>query len=158
MEWDDRVDGEAATQARFTSLRTWANGPNGSFIALDVTRASDSSLLLLTANVSVVNVACTIVQAATEKVIGRSLVLNSDGTATAGALAEIAAEVNASLSQGLLKNTSGEGQRASVAKWTPSAGDILNVPEATLTGVLDLVLNGIVHSVNTTVRVRSGGQ
>jgi hypothetical protein len=158
VEWDDRVDGEAGTQARFTTLRTWANGPNGSFIALDCTRASESSLLLLTSNVSVVNVACTITQAATEKVIGRSLVLNPDGTASASALAEIAAEVNAALSQGLLKNATGEGQRASLATWTPSADDVLNVPEATLTGVLDLELNGIVHSVNTTVRVRSGGQ
>lgn len=158
VEWDDRVDGEAATQARFTAFRTWANGPNGSFIALDVTRANESSLLLLTANVSVVNVACTIAQAAAEKVIGRSLVLNADGTASASALAEIAAEVNTALTNGLLKNAKGEGQRASLATWTPNTDDVLNVPEATLTGVLDLVLNGIVHSVNTTVRVRSGGQ
>ncbi len=158
VEWDDRVDGDAASAARFTSFRTWANGPNGSFVTLSLTRGNEGSLLSLTHNVAVVNLACTVTQLNTEKVIGRSLVLNDDGTATTDSLATIASEVNAALTLALLKNTSGEGQRASKAVWTPSADDILNVPEATLTGVLDLNLNGTIHSVNTTVRVRSGGQ
>ncbi len=157
VEWDERVDA-AASAARFTSFTTWANGPNGAFIALSLTRGNEGSLLSLSHNVAVVNLACTVTQLNTERVIGRSLVLNDNGTATTAALAEIAGEVNAALNLALLKNTSGEGQRASKAVWTPSSDDILNVPEATLTGVLDLNLNGTIHSVNTTVRVRSGGQ
>jgi hypothetical protein len=157
VEWDDRVDGEAATAARFTSFRTWANGPQGAFIARDLTRASESSLLSNTHNVAVVNLACTTVQLATENVIGRSLVLNDDGTATSDSLKTIETEVNAALELALLQNR-GEGPRASKAVWTAATDDILNVPEALLNGVLDLNLNGTVHSVNTQVRVRSGGQ
>lgn len=158
VEWDDRVDGGAASAARFTSFTTWANGPNGAFLTLSLTRGNEGSLLSLSHNVAVVNLACTVTQLNTEKAVGRVLVLNDDGTATAAELATIAQEVNTALNLALLKNAKGEGQRASKAVWTPSSDDILNVPEATLTGVLDLNLNGTVHSVNTTVRVRSGGQ
>lgn len=158
VEWDDRVDGEAGTQARFTTLRTWGNGPQGGFIARSLTRATDGSILGDTHNMSVTNLACTIVQAYTENAIGRSMVLNPDGTATKDALNTLTSEVNAQLELGLLKNTLGEGQRASKAVWTPSGTDVLNVVDATITGVLELVLNGTIVKVNTTVRVHSGGQ
>ena len=46
----------------------------------------------------------------------------------------------------------------SIAKKKVSGTDVFNVPEPVLTGVLDLNLNGTVHTVNTTVRVRAGGQ
>jgi hypothetical protein len=158
VEWDDRVDGGAASAARFTSFRTWANGPNGAFVALSLTRASEGSQLTRTHNVAVLNLACTVVQLNTEDAaVGESLVLNDDGTATKDSLAGIAEQVNRELTNNLLKNTSGEGQRASKAVWTPSPDDVLNVEEAALTGVLDLNLRGTVHSVRTTVRVRSGG-
>jgi hypothetical protein len=104
--------------------------------------------------VAVINLIQTITQLNTENAaIGTSLLLNEDGTATTDSLNTIKAEVNAALEQALLKNTRGEGQRASKAVWTPSADDILNVPEAILTGVLELHLNGTIHNVNTTVRV-----
>jgi hypothetical protein len=157
VEWDDRVDGGAASAARFTSFRTWANGPQGAFVAQSLTRASDSSLLSQTHNMAVVNVACQTCQLATENVVGRSLILNDDGTATSDSLATISAEVNSALELALLTNR-GEGPRCSSAQWVPSADDILNVPEALLTGVLTLNLNGTIHSVDTSVRVASGGQ
>jgi hypothetical protein len=157
VEWDDRADGSAGSVARFTTMRSWANGPNGAFVALSLTRESDGSLLSLTHNMAVVNLACTTVQLNTEKVIGRSLLLNDNGTATTDSLTTIESEVNAALELALLQNR-GEGPRASKAVWTASKNDILNVPEALLTGVLDLNLNGTVHSVRTAVRVRSGGQ
>lgn len=156
-EWDDRVDGGAGSAARFTTFRTYSNGPQGAFITLSLTRAVEGSVLSLTHNAAVVNLACTIVQAATENVIGRSLELNDDGTATSDSLSTIQREVNAALEIALLQNR-GEGKRASKAVWTPSADDVLNVAEPLLTGVLDLNLNGTIHSVATTVRVRSGGQ
>jgi hypothetical protein len=151
-EWDDRIDGGAACAARFTSFRTFANGPAGAFVALDLTRANDGSLLSYAHNEAVVNLACTTVHLNTERIIGRSLVLNDDGTATSESLAEIQAEVNRALERALLVDA-GEGQRASKAVWSPNADDVFNVPEAVMTGVLDLVLNGTVHSVRTTVRV-----
>ncbi len=104
-----------------------------------------------------VNLACSVCQATTENAIGRTPLLKADGTAQAADLAEIAAEVNAALKQTLLANIKNEGQRATSAKWTPRSDDILNVPEATLTGVLDIQLRGTIHSVNTKVRVQSGG-
>lgn len=156
-EWDDYVYGGAGVAARFTVARSWANGPQGTFAALDLTRANEASLLSYVHNANVVNLAQTICQAATENVIGRSLVLNDDGTATSDALSAIEGEVNASLELALLTDR-GEGQRASKAVWTASKDDILNVPQALLTGVLELNLNGTIHSVYTRVRVISGGQ
>lgn len=157
VEWDDRVDGAAGSAARFTTLRTWANGPEGAFITLSLTRAVEGSLLSYSHNMAVVNLAQTVCQLNTENVIGRSLVLNDDGTATSDSLSTIQAEVNAALELALLQNR-GEGQRCSSAIWAPSKTDILNVPEALLTGVLTLNLLGTIHSVQTNVRVVSGGQ
>lgn len=157
VEWDERVDGPAGVAARFTTLRTWANGPRGAFIALSLTRAGDGQITSLTHNMAVVNAACNTVQTATEAVIGRSLLLNEDGTATKESLAVIAAEVNAALELALLSSR-GEGPRASRAVWTPSPDDVYNVPEPVMHGTLDLILNGTVHSVDTSVRIRTGGQ
>lgn len=155
-EWDDRIDGGAGCANRFTTYRTWANGPRGAFIAMDLTRAVDSSPRLLQNNERVISLACTTVQLNTENVVGRSLVLDSDGHATQDSLSTIESEVNAALELALLQNR-GEGQRASKAVWTASRDDILNIPEATLTGVLTLDLLGTIHTVNTTVRISSGG-
>jgi hypothetical protein len=157
VEWDDRIDGGAGEAARFTCFRSWANGPQGAFIAQSLTRATDGSLLGLTHNESVVNLACTITQIATENFIGRSLVLNDDGTATSDSLSLLEGEVNAALELALLANR-GEGPRASKAVWSASKDDVLNVAEPLLTGVLELNLNGTIHSVTTSVRVISGGQ
>lgn len=157
VEWDDRVDGGAGVAARFTVLRTWGNGPRGAFVALSCTRAKDGSLLGLTHNEAVVNLACTVAQLNAENVVGRSLVLNDDGTATSDSLSTIASEVNAALELALLQNR-GEGPRCSSAIWVPKTDDILNVAEATLNAVLTLNLNGTIHTVNTVVRVVSGGQ
>ena len=157
-EYDDRVDGAAATAARFTSFRSWANGPRGAFIARSLTRASDSSLLVNTSNCAVVNLVENLVQAATENFIGRSIVLNDDGTATTAELAVLEKEVNAALKISVLADLKGEGPRASKAVWTASTSDVLNVAEPVLTGTCELILNGKIHTVNTTVRVLSGGQ
>jgi hypothetical protein len=156
VEWDDRVDGEAAAAARFTSFRTWSNGPEGAFISLSLTRAVDGSLLSHTSNVAVTNLACTTVQLNTEKVVGRTLVLQANGKATTDSLATVKAEVDSALSLALLSNKKGEGQRASLATWSPSPDDLYNIAEPVMNGVLTLVLNGIVHSVRTQVRVGSG--
>jgi hypothetical protein len=158
VEYDDRADGGAASAARFTSARTWGNGPAGGFISQSLTRADDSSLLGHTAKVAVTNLACTTVQINTENAaIGQDLILNDDGTATSDALSRVQKQVQDALDLALLINAKGEGPRASKAVWTPSPNDVYNVAEPTMTGVLDLNLNGTVHSVNTTVRIRSAG-
>lgn len=157
VEWDERVDGGAGLAARFTTLRTWANGPRGAFVSMSLTRAGDGQLASLTHNEAVINLGCNTVQQATENVVGRSLLLNADGTATKDALAVIASEVNAALELELLSSR-GEGQRASRAVWTPNPADVYNVPEPLMTGTLDLLLNGTVHSVSTQVRIRANGQ
>lgn len=157
VEWDERVDGPAGVSARFTTLRTWANGPRGAFVCQSLTRAGDGQIMSQTHNAAVVNAACNVVQQSTENVIGRSLLLNDDGTATADALAVIASEVNADLQLAILSSR-GEGPRASAALWTPSPDDVYNVPEPVMHGTLDINLNGTIHSVATVVRVRSAGQ
>lgn len=158
VEYDDRVGGGAAVAARFTCARTWANGPAGSFVALSLTRADDSSLLSRTHNVAVVCLVENVVQAATENAaIGRFMILNADGTATAADLSAVQQEVNAALELAVL-NPGSEGPRASLAVFTPSKTDVYNVPEPVMHGVVTLQLNGTIHSVETTIRILSGGQ
>lgn len=156
VEWDDRADGGAGSAARFTTLRTWANGPRGGFVTLSLTRAGDGKIESLTHNQAVINAGCNTVQLATENVIGRTLKLNSDGTATKESLNVIQGEVNAQLEAALLASR-GEGPRASSAVWTPASDDKYNVAEPIMNGVLTLLLNGTVHSVNTRVRVQTNG-
>lgn len=156
-EWDDRADGGAGSAARFTTLRTWANGPSGAFVALSLTRAGDGQLASLRPNQSVINAVCNTVQAATENAIGRSVPLNADGTATADFLKVLAAEVNAALELEILQSR-GEGPRASLCVWTPSPSDIYNVPEPVTNGTVRLVLNGITHTFATRVQVVANGQ
>jgi hypothetical protein len=157
IEWDDRVDGGAGSAANFTTLRTWANGPRGGFITQSLTRAGDGQIASKTHNAAVINEACNVVQQATENVIGRSLILNADGTATKDSLAVIAAEVNAALQLSLLQSR-GEGPRASSCVWTPDPADIYSVSEPVMHGTLALDLNGTIHSVDTSVRVNTSGQ
>lgn len=158
VEYDDRADGSAASQARFTSFKTWGNGPSGAFISQCLTRASDSSLLSQTHNVSVVNLCCTTTQINTENAaIGVDLELDDAGHATAASLSQLASRVNQALKSDLLENKKGQGTRASSAVWTPSTDDILNVPNAVLTGVVKLQLKGTVHDINTKVAVASNG-
>jgi hypothetical protein len=158
-EWDDRVDGGAGTAARFTTMRTWANGPAGPFICRSLTRASEGSLLGDTHNVAVANLACTTVQLNTEDAaIGVSLILNRDGTATSDSLASVKGQVDRALEQVLLTDTKNEGQRASQASWSPDADVLFNVADAEMLGVTELNLRGTVVRVNTKVRVISGGQ
>jgi hypothetical protein len=158
VEYDDRTDGGAASAARFTSFRTWSNGPAGAFISQSLTREVDASLLSQTHNMAVVDVACTVVQLNAELAIGQSLVLNDDGTATEDSLTTIEDRVNNALRLELLQDKRGDGARASLAGWTASRDDVLNVPDATLTAVCRLNLRGTIHDVATPVRVLSGGQ
>lgn len=152
VEYDDRVDGEALSAARFTSFRSWANGPNGAFIALDLTRDVDGGLLSYVSNANTTNLADNVTQRATEETIGSSLVLNLDGTATTDSLKEITTRVNQVVQREVLRNA-GEGQRTSFVLWTPDSDTVLSGAEAELTGVLQLALNGVIHSVLTTIKV-----
>lgn len=151
VEFDERTDG-GALAARFTCARSYGNGPNGAFIALSLTRATEGSLLSRTHNLAVANLACTVVHAATENIIGSVLQLNDDGTATAASLSIIEEAINTDLEIALLQAGT-EGPRASKAVWRASTTDVLNVVGATLTGVLDLHLNGTIEQVATTVKV-----
>jgi hypothetical protein len=101
-----------------------------------------------------VNLGCQTVHLNSElAAIGQTPVVDDDGHATTDALNTIKSRVNTALKLALLTNQKGEGQRASSASWEPSTDDVLNVPEATLTGVLKLGVLGTIHSVRTTVRV-----
>lgn len=155
VEFDERSDG-GALAGRFTCFRTYGNGPIGSFVALSLTRATEGSLLSRTHNMSVANHACSVVQAETENAIGQVLQLNSDGTGTDASLSLIEARVNSALQIALLQQGS-EGPRASSAVWSASRSDVLNIPAAELTGVLDLRLNGTLEKISTRVRIQTAG-
>lgn len=157
VEWDDRVDGGAGSAARFTTLRSWANGPVGVFVALDLTRAGDGQLASLTNKQSVINAVCNTVQFATENAIGRDVTLNADGTMAKAELNALAAEVNAALELEILQSR-GEGARASAVSWTPDPLDVYNVPEPVTNGTVDLLLNGTTHTFRTRVKIRANGQ
>jgi hypothetical protein len=153
VEYDARVDG-GALAGRFTCARTWANGPNGAFIAMSLTRDTEGSLLSLTHNMAVANVACTVVQQATENIVGKVLQLDDDGHATTAALGVIEESVNTDLEIALLQEkVVGEGPRASKAVWTANTDDVLNVVDATLTGACELHVNGTIVNVETAVKV-----
>lgn len=154
-EFDERTDG-GALAARFTCFRSYGNGPRGTFLALSLTRASEGSLLSRTHNMAVANLACQVCQAETENAIGQVLELNSDGTATQASRQKIEERVNSALELALLQNRS-EGPRASFARWSASTTDVLNVPGAELTGVLELRLNGTLESISTRVLVQTNG-
>jgi hypothetical protein len=155
-EFDETNDG-GALAGRFTCFRSWSNGPNGTFIALSLTRGSEGSLLSRTHNMYVANLACNICRAETEMAIGQVLVLNDDGTATQSSLSSIESRVNTALENNLLTDKEGEGQRASKAVWRASKTDNFNVPGATLNGVLELLINGTIEKIATRVRVLTGG-
>jgi hypothetical protein len=154
-EFDERVDG-GGLAGRFTCLRSYSNGPRGTFVALSLTRNTEGSLLSRTHNLAVANLACTIAQLETENAIGQVLVLKSDGTGTETSLSLIEERGNSSLQIGLLQDK-GEGQRASKAVWRASRTDLLNVPAAELTGTLELLLNGTLEKITTRVRVQTAG-
>lgn len=156
VEWDDRVDGGAGSAARFTTFWTWGNGPQGAYIAQSPTRDSDGSILQPSHNMAVVNLIQTIVQRQTENFIGRTPTLVDGGFATEDELKSLEKEVNDELER-LVLTSRGQGPRASFCVWRASRDDVLNVPEAVLTGAADTELNGTIHTVTSTVRVRSGG-
>jgi uncharacterized protein YcnI len=155
VEFDERTDA-GGLAGRFSCLRTYGNGPNGTYGALSLTRATEGSLLSRTHNMAVANLACTIAQAETENAIGQVLVLKDDGTAQEASLNVIEGRVNSALEIALLQNRS-EGQRASKAVWTASRTDVLNVPGAELNGSLDLLLNGTLEKITTRVRIQTAG-
>lgn len=150
-EFDERTDA-GGLAARFTCARTYSNGPSGAFIALSLTRATEGSLLSRTHNMAVANVGCSVVQAETENAIGQVLRLKDDGTATEASLVLIESRVNTALELNLLQDK-GEGPRASSAVWRASRTDVLNVPAASLNGVLDLHINGTLEKIATRARI-----
>lgn len=154
VEFDEYVNG-GGLAGRFTCARSWGNGPEGAFIAMDITRETEGSTLQFTHNMQVANVFCTIVQAKTENIIGKTPTLKDDGTATSAALQLLEESVNTDVKQALMREfVPGEGTRASKAVWRASTDDILSGVDATLTGVGDLVVNGTIVHVNTLVAVR----
>jgi len=153
VEYDDRVGGGAASAARFTSYRTW-NNRNGVFLANSLTRALDASLLVQTHNTMVVNRARNVCNSATQFKVGAVLAKSADGTLTSAARKEVESFVNTSLAKDLLANKRDEGPRCSNVQWAMASDDDFSVPEPVTTGVLTVDLNGTIHSILTTTRVR----
>jgi hypothetical protein len=149
-EYDERTVG-GALGARFTCLRTWANGPSGAFVAMSLTRATEGANLSFTHNMAVTNLACNVCQAETENAIGQVLQLKADGTATETSLAALEGRVTSGLKLQLFQDN-GNGPRCSSVKWTASRTDVL-VPGSTLNGVLELGLNGTIEKIATVVKV-----
>jgi len=153
VEYDERVDG-GALAARFTCLTTPDNGPNGTYVAMSLTRATDGDVLAYTHNIAVTNKFCSIVQAETTRMIGKTPVLNADGTATESELKLLEARINQALTEGLLSpSKEGEGQNASSATWVASRADDLRGTGKTLHGSGPLGLRGTITNVDTAVVV-----
>lgn len=153
-EFDERVDG-GALAARFTCFCTLDNGPAGTFICRSLTRASDGNVLSNQASMNVANLAQSVLQKAA-MIAGRNLVLNTDGTMTTETRKKIEKKFNAALANEITVDK-GEGQRASYCVVTLATNDIMNVAEPLLHGTMDLICNGLLHTIVITTRVLSGG-
>jgi hypothetical protein len=154
VEFDERTDG-GALAARFTCYRTWGNGPEGTFVAMDLTRDVEGSPIAFMHNMAVTNIAETIIQSETEDIVGNTLVLDAEHHALPSELTKREERVNSALKIALLEEkVPGEGPRASKATWTASRDDDLSGTDATLTGAADLIVNGTVVHVETVLRVR----
>jgi hypothetical protein len=141
-DWDDR----------FTTFRSWANGSRGTYLAVDCTRATEGTLRVHVANTNVVNLVQAICQVEGENVIGATLELNPDFTATEDSLRAYAENpINARLERELLVNLRGEGKRASAVSWRASREDTYNQAENTMHGTASVTLGGIVFEVETSV-------
>ncbi len=157
-EHDERIDG-GALAARFTCVRTWGNGPLGAHMAQSLTRAGDESILSMTHNAHVANLAQTVNQRTTESFAGQTLVLEpaddaGKRVATSTSLKLFENKVNGELARELLSNKGGDGQRASKAIWTAATDDDLGVTDAILHGDLELELNGTIVHIATALRVK----
>lgn len=154
VEFDERTDG-GALAARFTCFRTWGNGPEGAFVAMDLTRAVEGSPIAFMHNEAVANIAQTVIQQETEGLVGRVMQLDEDHHAIEKELTKAEERVNSALRRALLEEKiPGEGPRASKAVWTASRDDDLSGTDATLTGTADLIVNGTIVHVETVIRVR----
>jgi hypothetical protein len=151
VEWDDRLQGEAFTQAGISALRSWSNGPLGTFVSMALTRADEGSLLQLTTNKAVVDIGRTVVQLATENVVGRFLEKKTDGSgeATEDSLSEIESYVNNELEKGVLVPRLMSG-----AVWAANRDDRFDTPESFLHGVATFTVHGVVHTVDTKIKVQ----
>lgn len=162
VEWDDRSPAcaGAATAARFTCFRTYANGPAGAFLACDFTRSADAPIVF-THNAHVVNRAMTVCQASTEYAIGQSLITEQKTVsgvprkvATAASRSDIEQIVNTALRNDLLSDKRKEGPRVSDVRWVMSETDDMGALEPTVTGTLYVDLRGTIYTINTTVIAR----
>jgi hypothetical protein len=152
VEYDERTIG-GALAGRFTCLRSYANGPAGTFVALSLTRAVEGAKLSRSHNADVAHVACNVGNRAAEDAIGQSLVLNDDGTPDTASVNRIKSRVDSALKQALLEDK-GEGPRASAVFWTPDPTTNLSAPGTPWPAVITLNLNGTIEQISTTVRVQ----
>lgn len=149
-EYDDRIH-QLGNANRFTTLRTWANGPRGVFVCTSRTRGSVGLQLSQTHQVAVFNKGLRIVQNVTENFIGRNVVLDAEGHAESDERSQLEGEVATELSV-LMQDVKGEGQQCSSATWKMATDDDLNTPEATVTGYFEIKFNGTIFGVNTIAR------
>jgi hypothetical protein len=151
-EYDDRVYGGAGVAANFSCYRTWHNDA-GAYIALSLTRAGDGSVLQYSHNQAVVDLVDNTAQRSALTAVGQSVVRKPDGTITNAAARVIEKKVNDDLTQAIADQGLGDGPRASRAVFTLSRTDDLSVVPATATYVVQLDLNGTIHTINGEIQV-----
>ena len=153
VEYDQTNDG-GLLEERFTCFRTYANGPEGAFIAMSLTRDTDGAPLSYTHNMAVANIAQTVIQAATENFIGANPELDDKGRLTDAARSALQTAVDNDLAANLMQErVVGAGARATQANWTAGKDDDLSQVNATLTGAGVLKVKGTIVNVNTVLQV-----
>ena len=151
VEFDERIY-SGGLAGRFTCLRSWANGPEGAFVALSLTRETEGSTLSRSHNADVAHVACNVGNSAAEDAIGQVLELDASGKPLASALNRIKLRVDNALKKEL-REDKGEGPRCSDVKWEPDPDVDLRVPGTVWPATLTLNLLGVVEQIRTGVRV-----
>jgi len=152
VEYDDRANLAAASNARFTSLRTYSSSGAAVYLSQDKTRATPGSLVAHSHNMNVVNLCVNACQAATEQLIGEVVELKEDKpNITEDGLATLETNVNSEVTAVSMKKNN-DGYPTSGTKWVAARDDDFSVEEPTLHGALEINLNGTIHRVLTRAR------
>jgi hypothetical protein len=157
VEYADRIYGDGASAAGFTSVTTYPGIPGVAYVAQDLTRATDGDLT----QHEHIAVVCNLVRKACQrsiqlKGIGRVPSLNGDGTATAPWLASFAQDVCDDLANEIAAGSTSGQPMVDGAKWTPAPDDKYNVAAPITHGTLRISVAGAVHTVRTETLLTSG--
>lgn len=152
VEHDSRTN-DTLNELGFLTARTFlGSGNEGAYVQKPLTAAPAGSSFRMIPWRAVANLACDVIQKATENFIGDHPELFEDGRMTDEGREDYKIYVKGEL-DAELRTDKGEGVRASFVDWQPSDEDILSIEDAILNAEAPLRTLGLIGSVLTRVIV-----